>query len=684
MRFLSPGFLFALLTIAIPVIIHLFNFRKFKKVYFSNVRFLKDVQIQTSTRQHLKDRLILAMRILGLSFLVFAFARPYIPAEDQKYGFQQEILSIYLDNSYSMEAVNKEGTLLDEAKRKAKEISSAYSISDKFQLLTNDFSGKNQRLLSYEEFQTAVDEVTISSATRTIDQIILRQKEVFLKEPNSLKTIFLISDFQKNILSKDPIPADSSIKTRLVKLNSNSLPNVSIDSVWFGTAVHKPGDSEKLIVKLQNNSDEEAINIPVKLQINKVQKAIAGMTIKPRSIETDTLNFSGLNSGWQQAELEITDFPVVFDDKFYFSFNVQPSLSLLIINGAKQSDYLNSVYRSDPFFKVVNVAAGNINYSGLSEYPLIILNEVASISDGLSQQLNSYIRRGGSLIVFPDLENDQSDLKKFLASAGADIPEQVLNTENKVTAINLAHPVFQGVFDNVPKQIDLPVAKKYLRYSRQNTNNRQNLLEMQGKISFFSEYRIGSGRIYLSAVPLNSETSNFARHSVFVPIMYQTALLSLRNQNLFFKLNGNQQIELPKISLNSNQTLKLKNDKFEVIPDLRQNENFSQLYIADQIKKAGNYQVFKNDSLLAVLSFNEYGSESDMSYSSDAQIYQLFPKQKIEILNTAPGSILNAVKSIKQGTSLWKVCLILALFFFAAEILLLRFYKGTQIKPINH
>jgi hypothetical protein len=207
---------------------------------------------------------------------------------------------------------------------------------------------------------------------------------------------------------------------------------------------------------------------------------------------------------------------------------------------------------------------------------------------------------------------------------------------------------------------------------------------MEGKISFFSEYRVGSGRIYLSAVPLNYETSNFARHSVFVPIMYQTALLSLRNQNLFFKLNGNQQIELPKISLNSNQTLKLKNDKFEVIPDLRQNENFSQLYLADQIKKAGNYQVFKNDSLIAVLSFNESGSESDMSYSSDAQIYQLFPKQRIEILNTAPGSILNAVKSIKQGTSLWKVCLILALFFFAAEILLLRFYKGTQIKPINN
>ena len=108
MRFLAPGFLFALLAIAIPIIIHLFNFRKFKKVYFSNVRFLKLVQIQTSSRQHLKDRLILASRILALTFLVFAFARPYIPNPDQKNAYQEQVVSIFIDNSYSMETLNKE------------------------------------------------------------------------------------------------------------------------------------------------------------------------------------------------------------------------------------------------------------------------------------------------------------------------------------------------------------------------------------------------------------------------------------------------------------------------------------------------------------------------------------------------------------------------------------------------
>ena len=176
MKFLFPGFLFALFTIAIPVIIHLFNFRKFKKIYFSNVTFLKEIQQQTSSSRNLKNLLLLLARVLIIIFLVLAFARPYIPDKNQENsGFQQQAVSIYIDNSYSMETLNKEGSLLDEAKRRAKEIASAYSINDKYQLLTNDFEGKHQRLLSYEEFTKAVDDVKISPLNRNQQQVMDRQ-----------------------------------------------------------------------------------------------------------------------------------------------------------------------------------------------------------------------------------------------------------------------------------------------------------------------------------------------------------------------------------------------------------------------------------------------------------------------------------------------------------------------------
>ncbi|MFA5244867.1 MAG: hypothetical protein WC380_06160, partial [Pedobacter sp.] len=189
-------------------------------------------------------------------------------------------------------------------------------------------------------------------------------------------------------------------------------------------------------------------------------------------------------------------------------------------------------------------------------YSLIILNELKEIGDGLTQQLQTAISRGTNIIVFPHLDSDQTDLRKFLQVLGTDLPVQVVTAESKVASINLQHPVFKGVFDQIPQKMDLPVAKKYIRFNTQSKLSRQNLMELQGRIPFFSEYRLGSGKIYLSAVPLNEETSNFARHSVFVPVMYQTALLSLRNQNLYHQLNAEQMIELPDhVKLKSNPSI---------------------------------------------------------------------------------------------------------------------------------
>lgn len=678
MRFLFPGFLFALLAIAIPIVIHLFNFRKFKKVYFSNVKFLKAVEQQTASRQHLKNLLVLAARILATAFLVFAFARPFI-SNDTATAAQQQAVSIYMDNSYSMEGVNREGTLLDEARRRAKEIASAYSLNDKFQLLTNDFEGKHQRLLSYEDFVNAVDEVKISAVVKNLSQIVNRQQDVFVSEPNSGKAIFLISDFQKNLLGGNGPRLDSSVSIRMVRVKSNPLPNISIDSVWFISAIHKPGEPGKLVARLRNNSDREAENVPVKLLINGKQRAIGNISMKARASKNDTLSFSGLDAGWKQGEISITDYPVVFDDRFYLSFNVRPNLRILAINGSNLNSYLQAVYRSDRYFILENTAAGNINYSTLDSYPLLILNEVEIFSSGLVQQLKTYTERGGSLLILPSLNVNPASLTGLLRNLKTDIPRQVTKAETKVSSINLQHPVFNGVFESVPQKIDLPVVKKYLSYASQSNTNKQSLLSLPGRESFLSEYRFGKGRVYLSAVPLTDSASNFARHSLFVPVMYQIAQLSSDNQRLYFTLEKDQAVEIPRTSLNPNQTLTLKKGKFEAIPDLRQTQNATQLYVADQLKESGNYELLKGDSLLAYLSFNQNGTESDLSYADNKEMIAATPNGRASIINSEQGAIQNAVKSVNQGLQLWKLCIILALICLAAEILLIRFYK-TGIK----
>nr|MBA3901205.1 BatA domain-containing protein [Bacteroidota bacterium] len=125
MKFLFPTFLFALFAIAIPIIIHLFNFRKFKKIYFTNVKFLKEVKQETQSKSKLKHLLVLCTRILAITFLVFAFAQPFIPSENSNAVIGDKVVSVYVDNSFSMQAQSEQGGLFEESRRRAREISDA-------------------------------------------------------------------------------------------------------------------------------------------------------------------------------------------------------------------------------------------------------------------------------------------------------------------------------------------------------------------------------------------------------------------------------------------------------------------------------------------------------------------------------------------------------------------------------
>ncbi|MBU3677092.1 MAG: hypothetical protein FGM54_07945, partial [Chitinophagaceae bacterium] len=75
--FLYPLFLLAGAALAIPILVHLFNFRKFKTIEFPDIRFLKTIQQETQKSAKLKHRLILASRLLLLLGLILAFAQPY-------------------------------------------------------------------------------------------------------------------------------------------------------------------------------------------------------------------------------------------------------------------------------------------------------------------------------------------------------------------------------------------------------------------------------------------------------------------------------------------------------------------------------------------------------------------------------------------------------------------------------
>ena len=678
MHFLYPTFLFALLTLAIPVLVHLFNFRRYKKMLFSNVQFLKEVQEQQASRRNLKERLILAARMLALLFLVFAFARPYISQKDDANTGKQQVISIFVDNSYSMQTLNREGSLLDEAKQRAKQIASAYSINDRFQLLTQDFEGKHQRLLNRDEFNDAVGAVKISPQSRSISQITARQQSLLNMQPGAVKSSYILSDFQKNITGKLAGKVNDNIPVNLVQLKASVLPNVAVDSVELLNATHRPGESEKLIVRLRNYADKPAEQIPLKLIINGVQKAIGSFTVNARSAQTNTLTFSGLQAGWQRGEIQLQDNPVTFDNKFYFAFNINKQLPILLIDDGIPNKYLSAVFATDPFFIAKRVQDGNVDYAGLNTYPLIIVSDIKVISAGLAQQLKSYVSKGGTLMVFPSAEADINSYRALLQPMGAAYPEKIVTEATRVSSINLQSPVFKSTFDAFPQNPDLPQVKK--SYSLGTSARSGNyLMRLQTGQPVGEGYNSGKGTVYLSAIPLDETFSNLPVHALFVPVMFRVALLSGHYQPLFYTLGNNQAIETAALQSTEKQLLKMVKGAQTIIPDVQQQEGSTLLYLPDQLKETGIYDLKKQDSTAAVLAFNDNRSESDLSYLSNSELGNLFAQQTTLLqgnkLNT--NSINGAANS---GLQLWKLCIILALLFLAAETLLIRFYKTDKSK----
>jgi hypothetical protein len=473
------------------------------------------------------------------------------------------------------------------------------------------------------------------------------------------------------------VKTDSAIHYNLVQLKASELPNVAVDSVWLLTAVHRPGESEKLVVRLHNYAGEKAEKIPLKLLINKEQKALGSFTINPRSVQNDTLSFSGLKSGWQRAEIQLQDNPVTFDNQFYFTFNVKQQLPVLLISGETANPFLKAVFDTDPFFAAKNVDDGNVDYAALGTYPLIVMSDVKIISTGLAQQLKTYVAKGGTLLVFPGADADLANYRSFLMPMGAAYPEKLVTDATKVSAINLQNPVFKNIFESYPQNPDLPIVKKYYQLNSANSRG-ESLMEMPGRQTFWSGYRSGRGKVYISAVALNDDFSNLPRHALLVPVMFRIALLSGHDQPLFYTLGEDENIELPPLQTNEKQLLKLVNGDQTIIPDVRQQEGSTLLYVSDQLQQTGNYELKKQDSTLSVLAFNDNRKESDMSYLTKDNLKQIF-QQAGNILQPGQASIKGEVAELNFGLQLWKLCIILALIFLAAEILLIRYYlPGKQ------
>ncbi len=684
MSFLYPNFLYALVAVSIPVIIHLFNFRIYKTVYFSNIAFLQNVKQETKAKSQLKHLLVLLCRMLAVAAIVIAFAQPFMPVKETTTSIQSNVVSVYIDNSFSMEGVGKYGNLMEVAKNKAREIAEAYNMQTRFLLLTNDFEPKHQYIVDRRQFFEFINEVEVSPNTRKISEVVSRMQDLLKDKTHTEINGYLISDFQKWNTDIVNLSGDTTGNINLIPLQTQSVNNLYVDSCWFATPSRKLNQAEQLFVRIINQADEAYRNIPVKLLLNDSLKAIGSVNIEANASHTIELSYTNTQTGILNGKIEISDYPIVYDNTFYFNYAIAEKLHLLIIHPEKKPNkYLHALFSDDSYISVTETSENRIKTSDFAKNNAIILCELETLPSGLIQELTNYVASGGILLLFPGLEVDRSSYNSFLQTLKLNAITGEKVEDIQIQKINYKSEIYANVFRKIEEQIDLPFINKYYTFSNITRNNEIDILTAENGAKILSAGYFGKGKAYISAIPLHTDASTFVKHPLFVPTVYNIVLFSELSSQLYYTIGVDETIEIdteiPSGEYNVFH-IKDKGGDFDFIPQYSPSlvQGNIRLHLQQNIQEAGNYLITNNDTAITGIAFNYNRKESDLAFYTNNELKEMVSDVKgfnISLVDTDTPFLTKSIKELQQGNQYWRLFLMLALFFLAAEMAILRLWR---------
>ncbi len=673
MNFLFPLFLIAGALLAIPVIIHLFNFRKFQKVLFPDIRFLKEIKEQTNKSSKLKKRLILLSRLLAAAALILAFAQPYFSKNGEKLTNQSNAVSIYLDNSFSLALEEKGVPRLELGKNQARDLINSFGETDKFQVLSNNFSSTENRFYTKKEALIQLSRIAISPKQRSTSAILEKQKKLLQTQSDSKPLIAYISDFQKSGFDVNTKNSDT-IPKYFIPISQNAVQNMSIDEVELVGGSIRLQDKNELLAKITNYSKSEK-QTALTLEVNGQIKAVVNASVPEGASKTESISFTPSKAGPQKIKLYINDYPITFDDTFFVAAKVVSNYSVLILNQSNANAFLSTVFTPTALFKAENNNVNSFNSKLLPNYSLVVLNSVNSLSSNLSKALTDYSREGGNILVFAP-KGSPAGINSFLQTTVGTAFGKLNKEKLFVSSFNKSHPVFSGLFEKVPENVDLPIAYEYNTILSGGMSGVQKLFTFSNGDGFLNSYRSGNGKVFVCASSASRQASTFPNSYWFLPLMYKMAMSQQQNSVQSAIMGKNAQIAIPSSKQSAKDAVyHITNGQQDIIPAQRAVGNQNVLNLNKNVEQGGIYQAYlpgSKDSIALGINYNRGESNMDFWELDDL-------KKKTQIKNAhwlSPNQEAGAeVNSLEKGTPLWKVCIIFALLFLLVEILLIRFLK---------
>ena len=659
LTFLNPSALWWLLAVSIPIIIHLFNLRRVKRVEFSNIALLKRVKEETSARKKPIELLILLARMLFVVFLVLAFAQPISRDEDNAPELNDTVL-IYLDNSLSMQRpAGTQSSAFDQAFAYANAIVDAYPDHTKYKFIENSYGNSLMVNYSKETIKDRLTELHFSSIGRSLPEIHQR-----LINTDFQGDVYFISDYQKeNAESLTALSADTARTYYLVPIDTEESGNLYFDSAYLENSFLLGELTNELKVSVRNDGGQMMNGVNLRLFFGNQLSGTALLDLPAKGSLLHSFEVDRDANGLNEARLELEDAVVDFDNELYLTLNNIEKINVFEIRSPNSGNYVSRLFGDNELFNFLSFNPGDMDLNQLGNADLIILNELNAFSNQLISTVNDFVGENGSVLVIPSGNLATADYDDLNISVTHDSGERV-----QLASPDFQNPFFDGVFEERDHAISMPDATTSLRLR----NEEYSLLEFKNGRPFLSKVDT-EGNLYFFASSFESGQTSFPNHSIFVPVMYKLALGSKVNLSKLYYATTDETIVYP-LEHPGSGIFNLASGEEVITPEQRYTGGNLILEIPKNEIRPGHFEIRSGGSSFGTLAFNLPTSESSgLRYTSE-ELAELSAANHIHLIDAhdAP-SAGRAIAAGVKGVSLWKYALMLALLFLFVEIILIRY-----------
>jgi hypothetical protein len=685
MTFLNPSILFGLFAAAIPILLHFLNLRKLKTIEFSTLLFLKELQKTKIKRIKLKQLLLLIIRIIIIVFIVLAFARPTLKNSFSNETAKNSAIFI-IDNTFSMSLVNEKGSLLNQAKLKAKNLINEIKDGDEVTIITIGEVNTKKFIptKSIKELINQIDNIEISEVSNTLNQAMVEASKIIYESNQLNKEIYIFTDMQKSRLinSKDELSDYGKIfpeNTRLflIDLSNDEYNNLGIVSFQSENQIFELNKDISFTVKVKNYSNTKIDNNVISLFINGKRSSQKNLTLNSNEMKEVILETTLKDTGLVNFSAELEDDAILNDNQFFLSVNVKKNVSVLICTeNPNSSKFVNYAISLNPNIKLKEINFSQLNSVDLNNYDLIML--FASANNHSLKKVNEFLLQGKNLVVFPS-ENSNSitysqtlkqlNLNYQFIEKGNVNSNQIVNEFGK---IDFNHSLFKNIFTEEKKtKIESAEINKFLQ--TQLTGKEKPIIQLANGSPFLFEINELKSKILVFTSSPTLGWNDFPLKSLFAPLINKIvyyASIKLKDENY---ITGNElNVDISKTNLSLIKVAKPVNIVEYIKKDSLQNQN---VMTYKNTNKKGVYKFFSNDKLLDYFDVNIDPRESEQEKFSIEDF-----KEYLKTINfrgkiydiKQDDSLSKVIYDSRFGTELWKYFLMVALILLILESLIAR------------